>query len=639
MDVWYLLDATIDGSTMKLKFYDPSVDQMKEFRDSTYKPYFFIPYPLNQADEEAVRSLYGEVEVAKKTDLFTNQTIEVARVNVYKPETLRRASRKFETVWENEIRLTHGYVYDSGLIFGAQHATENSHFTPISHIPEELATKFDEAFASVKQADPLKYSQIEHWFGLLHQPIPQVKPESLGISGEVNSERYYVAFILSRIVNLPVPLAYSSRSVSDWLRSMMYTYLRKNNILVPSSKELRRGLETHEVPGALTITPKSGIYFNTIVTDFESLYPSCIDSYNLSYETVDCTHEECKSNIVSEVGHHICVKRRGFLAALIGALKDLRIRWFKPLSREKSITKEERLRAEVIAKLLKLITVSSYGVSVRIHGLACPPLAESITGYGRWALQTTWNIAEENRLNPVYGDTDSIFLENASMEKVEWLIGTVKERLQLDLAVDRRYSVCVLSKAKKAYFGILEDGTPELKGLTAVKSNAPRFIQDVFRRSVKELSRVKNAQEYEAAKARIVAIVQKAMKDLRDREVGLENLVYSVKLYHDPKQRLESKVLPQPYQCAVQLLDSGKEVKQQDVVQFVKVKPFTYRGRQFTVRPAEQVKSVSDVNAEDYIRNLTTALNQTFKPMGIRFEEIVEAKITRWLGEYDSAMQ
>jgi DNA polymerase I len=415
----------------------------------------------------------------------------------------------------------------------------------------------------------------------------------------------------------------------------MYTYLRKNNILIPTSKELRRGLETHMVPGALTITPKSGIYFNTVVADFESLYPSCVDSYNLSYETVDCNHEECKTNKVAEVGHHVCLKQRGFLSALIGALKDLRIRWFKPLSKDSSLPQSERHKAELTAKLLKLITVSSYGVSVRIHGLACPPLAESITGYGRWALQTTWNTSEQNGLHPVYGDTDSIFLENAPLEKVDWLIRTVKERLRLDLAVERHYSVCVLSKAKKAYFGIFSDGTPDLKGLTAIKSNAPVLIQNVFKACVRELSYVKNAEEYEQAKVKMVAIVENAIKDIRDRKIELKDLIFSVNLYHDPKEKLESKVLPQPYQCAAQLIDSGREVKQRDTVYFIKVKPFTYRGREFTVKPADRVQSVSEINVEDYVRNLTTALNQTFQPMGIRFktEAKIEAKITKWLSD------
>ncbi len=437
MGVWYLVDATNAGSTIKLRFYDPSTDSIKEISNTSYKPYFFVPYPLSKPDEEIVRSLYGEVEVVKKIDLYTNELREIAKVNVYKPEFLSQATRKFETMWENEIDFRQSYAYDHGLIFGAQHRVQDNNVMPISEIPSELKTKFDQLFGNVETVDPLKYSQLEYWFALLNQPVPLVRPEMLSMRAEVNADNYYIAFVLSRIANLPFLKVYSSRTVSDWIKSMMYSYLRKNNVLIPTSKELRRGLEPHRVIGALTITPKSGIYFNTFVTDFESLYPSCIDSYNLSYETVDCNHEECKTNKVAEVGHHVCTKRRGFFAALVGALKDLRIRWFKPLSKDNSLSESERHRAELTAKLLKLFTVSSYGVTIRIHGLACPPLAESITGYGRWALQTSWNLAEHNGLHPVYGDTDSLFLENAPSEKVDWLIKTVKERLRLDLAVER----------------------------------------------------------------------------------------------------------------------------------------------------------------------------------------------------------
>jgi len=633
LDAWYLLDAATEGSTVKLRFFNPASNEIKEYRDNSYKPYFFLPHPLTATDQENTRSIYGEAEVVKKIDLYTNEPREVTKITVYKPHFLKQATKKFETAWESEIDFNHSYAYDHGLIFGAQHrTTQENHFTPVLNIPENLEAKFNTAFAHTKDADPLKYRQLEHWFRLLQQPTPEVKPETLGISGELNPDKYFAAFTLSRIVNLPVPFTYTSRSVSDWLKSMIHNYLRQNNILIPTSKELRRGLETHMVPGALTITPKSGIYFNTVVTDFESLYPSCIDSYNLSYETVDCTHEECKANKVPEVGHHICTKRRGFLAALVGALKDLRIHWFKPLSRDNTLPENQRHQAEITAKLLKLLTVSSYGVSVRIHGLACPPLAESITGYGRWALQTTWNTAEQNGLHPVYGDTDSIFLENAPKDRVEWLIKTVKEKLRLDLAVERNYPVCVLSKAKKAYFGILPDGTPDLKGLTAIKSNAPNFIQKVFKNCVKELSHIKNASEFESAKAKIAATVQNAVKELQERKIELKDLVYSVNLYHDPREKLESKVLPQPYQCAAQLIDSGKQVKQRDTVSFIKVKPFIYRGKKFSVKPADQVTNVTEINVEDYTRNLTTALNQTFKPMDITFETKPETKITEWLG-------
>jgi hypothetical protein len=62
-------------------------------------------------------------------------------------------------------------------------------------------------------------------------------------------------------------------------------------------------------------------------------------------------------------------------------------------------------------------------------------------------------------------------------------------------------------------------------------------------------------------------------------------------------------------------------VKRGDEMHFVKVKPFLYQGRRFTVKPTEYVKKFSEINFKDYIRNLRTALNQTFKPMNIAFSD------------------
>jgi len=334
------------------------------------------------------------------------------------------------------------------------------------------------------------------------------------------------------------------------------------------------------------------------------------------------------------VDHHVCTRRRGFYSILFGALKDLRIHWFKPLSKDPKFSEEERRSAEAVAKLLKLLTVSSYGVTVRIHGLASTPLAESITGYGRHILQTTWNMAEERGLHPIYGDTDSLFLDNPSSEGVEWLIKTVKDKLRLDLAVEKKYSVCVLPKAKKAYFGILPDGTPDIKGLTVIKSNSPRFFQKVFQNCVKELSQVKNMEEYEDAKRRIIEIVQEAEKTLRQRKIPVDDLQYFVELYFDPREKLVlDEAMHQPYQCAVQLMDSGREVNKGDTVSFVKVKPFMYKGKKFTVKPTDFMKSPTEINVEDYIRNLRTALGQTFEPMNISFEVKKDMKLSEWFSK------
>lgn len=629
MNSLYLLDAALtETNKVKLKFLDTN-GEIREFIDDNYKPYFLAASPLAEEEKGIIKYFSGETETVEKADLFTGESRVLEKVSWPNPKIALKAAGSFRQPWESELDFLKSYVYDKGLIFGALHSENN--LQPIFDAPTAVKEKFEERFREVKAKDALKHSQISYWLNLLLQPIPKLNPDFFGVK-EIDREKVCATWMLSRIANIPLAEAFSSRRVSEWIKSMIYTYLRKNRILIPTSEELRKGKPTHRVVGALTVAPTPGVYFGTVVCDFESLYPSCIDSFNLSYETVDCIHPECRGNKIPDVDYHVCTKRRGFYSILVGALKELRIKLFKPNSKDNSLMEEERKIAGAAARLLKLITVSSYGVTVRIHGVACPPLAEAITGYSRYALKESWKMAEGKGLRPLYGDTDSLFLDNASDEQVEWLIKAVKERFSLDLAVEKRYNLCVLSKAKKAYFGILPDGTPDIKGVTPIKSNAPKFVNSVFQQCVKTLSAVKNREEYAQAKKVIEDIVKKAIDDLKNRQVKLEDLVYTVKLYFDPNEKtVDMKTAAQQYQCALQLIDAGKKLKRWDTVSFIKVKPFKYKEKTFTVKPAEFVKSLVEINLEDYVRNLLTALNQTFEPMGIRLETEKETDISKWL--------
>jgi DNA polymerase I len=557
----------------------------------------------------------------KKRDLFTGNEVILRKVNSRGkvPKTLE--------AWEADIDPALSYAYDNGLRFGLLHRIENNRWTPLTQLSEEDLSHFQDTFGT-ESKDQLKYDLLKETYSYVVQSVPRMGREKTELL-EGSEEDYYNAFLLSRIANLPLSRTYRNMSVSEWIRSMLHTYYRKNGILIPNTDELKLGDTRKFVTGALTLAPESGTYFNMHVLDFESLYPGCIDVFNLSYETVRCSHQECQENKVPGLDYHVCKKRRGIYSALTGALRDLRIRFYKPLTKSRAQDGREVVNAAAV-RILKLFLVSCYGVTVRIHGLASPLLGEAITAYGRHVLQSTWDTAKASNLRPRYGDTDSIFLDNPAKSDVDELIRTIRTRFGLDLAYDRIYSVCVLSAAKKAYFGILPSGETEIKGLSIAKSNSPRFFQRTFDKSLAKLSEGRNSSaDFERAKIEVPEVVRRAIRDLQAGEVDLNDLEYRVELRDDPREKEKARTLPQAYQAALLLDRADKHTARGMTIGFVKVHPFKVQGRQFTVKPTLQTNQ-REVNVADYVRNLISSLNQTFEPMNIRLN-VSEATLSEFL--------
>ncbi len=257
-------------------------------------------------------------------------------------------------------------------------------------------------------------------------------------------------------------------------------------------------------------------------------------------------------------------------------------------------------------------------MTIRIQGLASPPLAESMMAYGRWALRTSWDFAIEKGMRPIYGDTDSLFLDNPSKSDIKWLIAKVKDELKLQLAVDVVYPLCVFSSAKKAYFGIFTDGTPDLKGITLGKSSTPPRFRQIFLDTIKPLAHVDSPKTLSDSIPKIIDVLRHQIMRLRRRDFSVEEMEYRVKVWKADKERGKGTALAQPYQALKQLTDSGIKVKKRDELGFVKVIPFRYGSRTFTVKPT-QMATKHEIDVPDYIRKLELAFEQVLVPLKIKF--------------------
>ena len=141
-----MLDAKTEGRIVVLRFLDAQTGERREVRDSDYKPYFYLPSPCSQIDEEGIRSLYGETQAVKKRGLFTDKLEDYTKVTVFTLNAFQRASKTFNQAWESEIEYTQSYVYDHNLNFGSLCTMKDNRLILADNMPKQLANQFENSF-------------------------------------------------------------------------------------------------------------------------------------------------------------------------------------------------------------------------------------------------------------------------------------------------------------------------------------------------------------------------------------------------------------------------------------------------------------------------------------------------------------
>ena len=425
--------------------------------------------------------------------------------------------------------------------------------------------------------------------------------------------------IIARIGRMPID-DIARLGVSQWIRSLLYYEHRQRNALIPKREDLQRRSEgvmseavikDKKYRGGLVVEPKEGIHFDVVVMDFASLYPSIIKVKNLSYETVRCSHEECKKNTIPQTNHWACTKRNGLTAIIIGSLRDLRVNYYKSLSKKETLSEEQRQQYTVVSQALKVILNASYGVmGAEIFPLYFLPAAEATTAIGRHTILETIKKCESIGVEVLYGDTDSIFIKNPSDEQIKRVIEQAKKDHGVDLEIDKVYRYCVLSNRKKNYLGVTKSGKVDVKGLTGKKSHTPGFIKKLFYELLDILSNVQTMDEFERAKNQISEKIATCAKKIEDKEIPLEDLTFNVMISKAPSEYI--KTIPQHIRAAKQL-ESIREVKKGDKISYVKIlnKP--------GVKPVELAKK-EEIDSKKYMEFMESTLDQITSSMDLDFD-------------------
>jgi len=452
--------------------------------------------------------------------------------------------------------------------------------------------------------------------------------------------------VICRIGRLPLD-DISRFGVNQWIRGILYYEHRRRGALIPRRAELQEKgtasttaiIKEKKYRGGLVVEPTLGIHFNVVVVDFASLYPSIIKVHNLSYETVNCPHISCKSDPkqhIPETTHWICKEKRGITSLLIGSLRDLRVNYYKHLSRDKTLSHEERQLYGVVSQAIKVILNAAYGVmGAEIFPLYCLPVADATAAIGRSTTARTIEKCKQIGIEVIYGDTDSLFLKNPSNKRVDEIAAWARSVLGVDLEIDKQYRYVVFSDLKKNYLGVLADGTVDVKGLTGKKSHTPPFIRKAFYSILDILSKVNSENDFESAKQKIKTIIQQNASNLEQRKIPLEELSFNVMINKSPDKYGKAtgtswamsldgkdaktgiyKGLPQHIKAAKLLVDIGRDLKAGDIVSYVKT--ITGDG----VKPVELARP-EEVDTEKYVDAMEATFDQLLSSLNFNFKSLL----------------
>ncbi|RSH90080.1 DNA-directed DNA polymerase alpha catalytic subunit pol1 [Saitozyma podzolica] len=310
--------------------------------------------------------------------------------------------------------------------------------------------------------------------------------------------------------------------------------------------------------GGLVFEPKRGLWDTYIlVMDFNSLYPSIIQEYNIDFTTVDREQDDdAEEEKIPEVPEADVAQ--GVLPRIIATLVG------------------RRRQYDIKQQALKLTANSMYGcLGFQGSRFSSRPLAALTTFKGREILTHTRELAESLQLDVVYGDTDSVFVNSNVTTYPEALKiandfkKLVNERyklLEIDLdAVFER--ILLLNKKKYAAVKIDESGekATEVKGLDMKRREFSKISKDSSSAVLKEIL---SGEATEVVISRIHELLTALGESVRNGNVPLDDFIVFKRLGKNPEDYPDKKSQPH-VQVALRMKSKGVAVRAHDVIPYI----------------------------------------------------------------------
>lgn len=434
-------------------------------------------------------------------------------------------------------------------------------------------------------------------------------------------------FEMARLAQMPIQRV-ARTTTGTCLTSMEFSTAYQEHVLIPAVKrEAEMFQSADQLPladkGGLVFQPVLGLHEQVAELDFASMFPSIMDRFNVSAETLDCAC--CSHQRVPELGLTLCQKRRGLVPATLAPIITKRMRLKEKI---KALPDgAARVRYKRLASCGKWIGVVSFGYMGHSNAVFGNITAhQAICAFARDRLLIAKEIAEARGFRMLHAIVDAIYVQkkNARAEEYAELTGAVSQATGLKIDLEGIYNWIAFLPSKQdpelpvanRYFGVFRDGEIKIRGIEARRGDTPPFIRNAQQEMIDVLAGATNRAEF---RARTVAVMEMAcgyLDRLRSGQVPFEDLAITQRLSRDPR---EYKTSTLNAIVANQLLDSGVELTPGESIRYVIVENKA-KARDDRARALEHLDGSLGYDAERYGELLLRAVESLLAPVGISAE-------------------
>uniref|UniRef100_A0A674EQ47 DNA polymerase n=1 Tax=Salmo trutta TaxID=8032 RepID=A0A674EQ47_SALTR len=337
--------------------------------------------------------------------------------------------------------------------------------------------------------------------------------------------------------------------------------------------------------GGLVLDPKVGFYDKfVLLLDFNSLYPSIIQEFNICFTTVQREAHSTRKKTEHDPDEIPEVPdadlEMGILPKEIRKLVERR-KQVKQLMKAQDINPDLYLQYDIRQKALKLTANSMYGcLGFSFSRFYAKPLAALVTHKGREILMHTKDMVQKMNLEVIYGDTDSIMINtnSSTLEEVYKLGNKVKAEVNklyklLEIDIDGVFKSLLLLKKKKYAALVVEplgggrySTKQELKGLDIVRRDWCDLAKECGNYVIGQILSDQNRDV-------IVENIQRHLVELGEKvangTIPLNQYEIHKALTKDPQDYPDKKSLPHVHVALWINSQRGRRVKAGDTVSYI----------------------------------------------------------------------